>query len=133
MLKAGVKRRRTQRQITDEKAEEALRQQAIDDKLAEFETLQQQLREAREQADNGKGAIFQLQNLLNNGQAQMDQNGNVQVIPQSVDNSEMSQRSQQIEMEDNGNPPSGFQIWCAYSSLFLFLLIDSSPQLLVEI
>ena len=72
MLKAGVKRRRTQRQITDEKAEEALRQQAIDDKLAAFDALQQQLREAREQADNGKGAIFQLQNLHNNGQAQMD-------------------------------------------------------------
>ena len=41
MLKAGIKRRRTQRQITDEKAEEAIRQQAIEDKLTKFDELQQ--------------------------------------------------------------------------------------------
>ena len=39
MLKAGIKRRRTQRQITDEKAEEAIRQQAIEEKLASIDEL----------------------------------------------------------------------------------------------
>ena len=41
MLKAGSKRRRTTRQIADQKEEEALKKQAIEDKLARFEELQQ--------------------------------------------------------------------------------------------
>ena len=53
MLKAGIKRRRTTRQITDEKAEEALRQQAIEDKLARFEELQRKYDAAKEEAANG--------------------------------------------------------------------------------
>ena len=64
MLKAGIKRRRTQRQITDEKAEEAIRAQTIEEKLAAFDNLEKKLKEARAEAENGKGAVFQLQNLL---------------------------------------------------------------------
>ena len=37
MLKAGTKRRRTTRQITDEKAEEAMRKREIEEKLAKFD------------------------------------------------------------------------------------------------
>ena len=37
MLKAGIKRRRTAQQIKDQKEEEAVRQQAIEEKLARFE------------------------------------------------------------------------------------------------
>ena len=84
MLKAGIKRRRTTRQITDEKAEEALRQQAIEDKLAQFDKLQEKYQKAKQEADNGKGALFQLQNLLNKGEAELDEEGNVKIVPQSV-------------------------------------------------
>ena len=43
MLKAGIKRRRTQQQIKDQKEEEALRNQSVEDKLARFDQLHQQL------------------------------------------------------------------------------------------
>ena len=53
MLKAGIKRRRTTRQITDEKAEEAVRQMAIQEKLDKFEQMQNELNQAKEDAKNG--------------------------------------------------------------------------------
>ena len=75
MLKAGIKRRRTQQQIKDQKEEEALRAQAIEEKLAKFEELQQKYKSAKEEADNGKGAVIQLQGLINTGQVHLDENG----------------------------------------------------------
>ena len=39
MLKVGIKRRRTAQEIKDQKEEEAIRQQAIEDKLARFDEL----------------------------------------------------------------------------------------------
>ena len=58
MLKAGIKRRRTQRQITDEKAEQALRQQAIDDKLARFEELQEKYNKAIKDAEQNQSCLL---------------------------------------------------------------------------
>ena len=68
MLKAGVKRRRTLRQITDEKAEEALRQQAIEEKLAKFDKPQKDYQEAKEQAQTNEKARSILATMINNGE-----------------------------------------------------------------
>ena len=56
MLKAGVKRRRTTQEINDQKEEEEIRQRSIEEKLARFEKLQQELNQARAEAENGKNA-----------------------------------------------------------------------------
>ena len=110
MLKAGIKRRRTQRQITDEKAEEAVRQQAIEEKLAKFDQLQEKSNEVKQEAENGKSATIILHNMINNGEAELDKNGNVRVKPQFLDQSEMSQHSQQQEMQSMGEQSNGFNI-----------------------
>ena len=95
MLKAGIKRRRTTRQITDEKAEEAVRARAIEEKLAQFDELQAKYKAAQQEADQGKNATLILTNMINKGEAEVDENGSVQVKPQIIDQSEMSQSSQQ--------------------------------------
>ena len=64
MLKAGIKRRRTLRQITDEKAEEALRQQAIEEKIAKFDQLQQKYEEAKQEAETNKMATKILRDAI---------------------------------------------------------------------
>ena len=110
MLKAGIKRRRTQRQITDEKAEEAIRQQAIDKKLAKFDELQQKYQQVQQEAEGGKNAAIILNNMLQKGEIEMDQNGNVRVISQQVEQSENSHHSQQVEMQENIESSSQFQI-----------------------
>ena len=110
MLKCGIKRQRTQRQITDEKAEEAVRQQAIQEKLDKFDEVQQKYRSAKEEAENGKGAVIQLQSLINNGQIHLDENGVCQVVDQSVNHSQMSQHSQQQMNSDIDEQSNGFQI-----------------------
>ena len=110
MLKSGIKRRRTQRQITDEKAEEALRQMAIEEKLAKLEKIQDELKAAQEEASQGKAATNILTQMIETGQAQMDENGNVQVVPQIINQSEMDQSSQQPAMNHNNGEGSSFQI-----------------------
>ena len=81
MLKAGIKRRRTQRQITDEKAEEALRQQSIEEKLAKFDELNKKYEEAKKEAETNNQARAILSNFIENGEAQVDNNGNVRLTP----------------------------------------------------
>ena len=106
MLKAGIKRRRTQRQITDEKAEEAVRQLAIEEKLAKYDELQNKYNQAKQEAENGKGATQILHNMIQKGQAEVDQNGNVHVKQHVIDQSEVSQNSQmgnQEEMIENSS------------------------------
>ena len=63
--------------------------------MAKFEELQSQLAEAKKEAENGKAATNILTDMINNGQAQVDENGNVSVMSQVVGESEMSQSSQQ--------------------------------------
>ena len=110
MLKSGTKRRRTIRQITDEKAEEALRQQAIEDKLANYEKIQQELNEAKQEANNGKAATIILEGMINRGEAELDDNGNVNVKPQIIDSNQVSEQSQQQENSEMIQSSNGFQI-----------------------
>ena len=50
-----------------------------------------------------------LSNMINEGKAQVDQNGNVHVRPQTIGQSEMSQSSQQEPMEEQIENSSIFQ------------------------
>lgn len=111
MLKAGIKRRRTTRQIDDEKAEAIIRQREIDEKLAKIDKIQEQLKAAQEEAAQHKAATEILTQMHQRGEVQMDENGNVQVIPQVIDGSQMSQSSQQPAMDLNNGEGSSFNIW----------------------
>ena len=94
MLKAGIKRRRTQQQIKDQKQEETLRQQSIEAKLAQFDQLKQQYNAMKQEADQGKNATQILTNMIQNGEAEMDETGHVHIKPQYIDQSDQSQISQ---------------------------------------
>ena len=52
MLKAGSKRRRTTEQIKAQKEEEEIRKQAIEDKIARFDELQQKYEQMENAAKN---------------------------------------------------------------------------------
>ena len=67
MLKAGIKRRRTQQQIKDQKQEESLRAQAVEEKLAKFEQLMEEFKVAKQEANAGKHAASILSNMIENG------------------------------------------------------------------
>lgn len=110
MLKAGIKRRRTQRQITDEKAEEAVRNQAIEDKLNQFDRLQEQFKAMKEEADRGKNATIILSDLIENGEAEMDGNGGVRVKPQVIIQDGASQQSQQRNHEGMIEDSNSFKV-----------------------
>ena len=110
MLKSGIKRRRTTRQITDEKAEEAVRARAIEEKIASFDELQRKYNQAKQEAENGKGATIILSNMINEGKAEMDQHGNFNLKPQIINQSEMSQSSQQQHQQEMMEESNGFQI-----------------------
>ena len=100
MLKAGIKRRRTTQQIKDQKEEEALRQQAIEEKLSKFDEMMQKFSAVKEEADNGKAAAKILAEMWEKGDVVQDEEGKVVVKPQIIDQSEMSQVSQQQMQED---------------------------------
>ena len=65
MLKAGIKRRRTQQEIQEEKEELELREQDTQAKLAQFEELQRKYNEAKQEAENGKSATIILSEMIN--------------------------------------------------------------------
>ena len=108
MLKAGIKRRRTQRQITDKKAEEAVRQMAIEEKLAKFDELENKVKQAEQEAGNNKVAANILSEMINKGLAFVDENGNVEVRPQIIDQSQMSQDQQQQNLQQQQEDSQSF-------------------------
>ena len=65
--------------------------------------------------------------MIQNGEAEMDQAGMVRVKPQLVDQSEMSQRSQQVDMgrsqqvdmEEQIENSNSFQIWLVWAKIWL--------------
>ena len=108
MLKAGIKRRRTTRQITDELAEEELRQKAIKEKIEKYDELQQKYNLAQQEAATNKNSTTILQNMIDKGFAEIDQSGNVHVKNHVIDQSEMSQNTQQRQIEESIEESSKF-------------------------
>ena len=110
MLKAGIKRRRTTQQIKEQKEEESLRTLAIEDKLAKYEEMMAKFNAVKEEAENGRAASNVLSDMFNRGEVELDQNGTVKIIPQSVEQSEMSQDNMQQEVIGMSQGSNGFQI-----------------------
>ena len=66
-MKVGSKRRRTKQEILDQKQEAVVKQQAIEDKLANYEVMKQQLEEARQLAEENADASEVVQGMLEQG------------------------------------------------------------------
>ena len=87
MLKVGTKRRRTKAQIQAEKEEEIIKETAVQEKLARLD-------EQEALARNNAAAAEILTNMLKEGIAVRDENGNISV----------SSASKQRPQNNNGEP-----------------------------
>ena len=68
MLKIGSKRRRTQEEIKNEKEESMLKEQSIQDKMAQWDALQQRIQELEASNANQSAAATILQEIINSGE-----------------------------------------------------------------
>ena len=71
MLRVGQKRRRTQKQIEQDKEEAELKQADIDAKLAKTARLEAQLQQMQQQASANQDAREVLDQMLNAGVAEV--------------------------------------------------------------
>ena len=78
LLKVGSKRRRTQQEIQDQKEEAKLKQEGMEQKLAQINSLMQRCEEL--EAKNNDAADLILRDMISKGQVVMDENGNVTIV-----------------------------------------------------
>ena len=77
MLKIGAKRRKTKAEIEELKEEERIKEQAIQDKLAQFDRMAKQIAELQQENNNNKIAKTILQDMIDKGEAVADDDGHV--------------------------------------------------------
>jgi len=68
LLKIGSKRRRTQAEINQEKEEAVIKEQSIQDKMAQWDALQQRIQELESANANQSAAATILQEMINSGE-----------------------------------------------------------------
>ena len=79
MLRCGQKRRRTKAEITEEKEEADLKQQAIEEKLEKYDALMQAHNEAKQQAQSNQAASDILKDLASKKKIHISKEGDVLV------------------------------------------------------
>ena len=82
MLKAESKRRRTKAQIQQEKQDAIQKELEINEKLANFDKMQQEYQALQMQAQSNLAAAEILTDLVKKGVLDKDENGIVSVSPQ---------------------------------------------------
>ena len=75
MLQAGSKRRRTKKQIEEEKQEEILKRQQIEAKVANFDALQAKVAMLEENQRQGQAAADLVKQFLDAGVVEQDEDG----------------------------------------------------------
>ena len=80
MLKAGSKRRRTKAEKAEEEKLGLGDPRVLNEKLRKMAKLEEELEAAKVTANSNAAASDILNNMINNGQAVMDENGGVTVI-----------------------------------------------------
>ena len=75
-MKITSKKRRTKAEILQQKAEEIAREQAVAAKMQQFDSLEQEIQAARDEAAHNKGAAYTIQKLLDDGILIVDDEGN---------------------------------------------------------
>jgi hypothetical protein len=103
LLKAGIKRRRTKEEILDQKQEEELRQQQIQQNLQHMEQLQQKCQQLEEQVKVTEPSDKILREFVAKGVLVVDENNVIHVAenpPNAYHDQEASNQSQ-----NQGNAP----------------------------
>ena len=77
-MKVGSKRRRTKQEILDQKSEALIKQQAIEEKLAKYDQLQQELQEAKQKAEANSNAREIVNEMLEQGYVEVNDDGQLQ-------------------------------------------------------
>ena len=77
MLKVGSKRRRTKREIEEEKEDEAVKQQKLESDMRELANLRGRVQQAEQQADSNKAAAELMSQMIVAGHLHQDANDQV--------------------------------------------------------
>ena len=77
LMKASAKRRRSKKQIEEEKKQEALRQAEIEQKLADYDRMKSRLNEVKESDDYQKKGQVLMSDLWNSGLITQDGKGQI--------------------------------------------------------
>ena len=77
MLKVGSKRRRTKREIEEEKEDEASKQQKLESDMRELASLRGRVQQAEQQADSNKAAAELMSQMIQAGHLHQDANDQV--------------------------------------------------------
>ena len=75
MLKVGSKRRRTKNEIEEEKQEEIVKQEQLEQDMAELANLRGRVQRAEKEASENVGASKQLHNMMEAGIVKLDGDG----------------------------------------------------------
>ena len=67
LLKVGTKRRRTRQEIQDQKEEAELKQQSVEQKLSQIDSLMQRCAELEQKAQHNEAADLILRDMINKG------------------------------------------------------------------
>jgi molecular chaperone GrpE (heat shock protein) len=74
-MKVGSKRRRTKQEIEDQKLEDRVKRQAVEDKLKTIDNLQAELQSTQQQVLDNQDAKDIVQNMLDQGFVQINPDG----------------------------------------------------------
>jgi len=100
MMKASAKRRRSKYQILEDKAKEARQKAEIEEKMAMFKTMQQQMADMQQQIQQNQGMVGEVQKLFDEGLIKVDPQGQYQVVTDQEERQSIShQASAQKEQE----------------------------------
>jgi hypothetical protein len=80
LLKVGCKRRRTTAQVKQEKLDDERKELEVSQKLQQFDQLQMQVAQLQDAVKEHLGASEIIKDLMNKGQLEVDEEGNV--VPQ---------------------------------------------------
>ena len=110
MLKAGTKRRRTQEEIKYQKEEEDLRKQSIEEKLARFDELARKYEQLQDTVKINDKAAGILNDMINRGEAELDNTGNVKVRKSIGVIGQTSQQNEQQMVDEDYSESSQIQM-----------------------
>ena len=77
MLKIGSKRRRTKKEIEDEKQEKLLKEQMVAEKMAQFEEMSKKIELLSKDNENNKAAAQILSDMLSKGDCIQQPDGSI--------------------------------------------------------
>ena len=88
MLKIGSKRRRKHTELVEDSIAAVMREQISEELKRETVSLKKQLIDTEKEAINNRNAAEILTKFINDGQAELNDNGEVRLIPNQIKNEE---------------------------------------------